>query len=181
MVFTTDHRRQLAAGLPSVEHGPAPGTTVGHPARHEHQALRAKVQAWASQNHIEEQLLPYRWSVVTPTQHIVILADRGLARASLFRWVRQRQRPVGIRFDGDTWLRLPDWSAGAVAEGLARRPGQCRRLPQAWDGKDDRGPVAGLALCEVGQKGPGYLATNHHEAESTESCYRRRMRIEAGC
>ncbi len=56
---------------------------------------------WTSQNDIEEQLLSYLWSFVTPTQRIVIVADRGFARASLFRWFLARSRQFVIRFDID--------------------------------------------------------------------------------
>jgi len=41
-------------------------------------------------------------------------------------------------------------------------------------------PVAVLAVWDVGQKEPWYLATNLDDDRTTEICYRRRMRIEAG-
>jgi hypothetical protein len=40
--------------------------------------------------------------------------------------------------------------------------------------------VAVLAIWDVGQKEPWYLATNLDAAPATETCYRWRMRIEAG-
>jgi hypothetical protein len=183
IAFTTYHRRTLAACFPPEEHWRDPDHTIARPARRRHQALcaaSAEVQYWASQNQIEDQLLRYLWSFVTPTQNIVIVADRGFARASLFRWFLSQQRQFVIRFDAETWLHLPDGASGAVADVLALRPGQRVWLPHAHYGKDDRVPIAVLALWDVGQKEPWYLATNLATASVTETCYRWRMRIEAG-
>lgn len=183
IVFTTYHRRKLQACFPPVERWPDPDATIAQPARRRHQPLQAAsatVQYWTSQNHIEEQLLNYLWSFVTPTQRIVIVADRGFARASLFRWFLAYQRHFVIRFDGDTWLHLPEGQVGATKQVLALQPGQRRWLPQALYGQEDRVPVAVLAIWDVGQKEPWYVATNLSNANVTETCYRWRMRIEAG-
>ncbi len=183
IVFTTYHRRQLRACFPPAARWPTPDTTSIRPARQQHQPLQAasaEVHHWTSQNHIEEQLLHYLWSLTTPSQQIVIVADRGFARASLFRWFLTHQRQFVIRFDGETWLHLPDGTAGAAKDVLALQPGQRRWLPQAQYGKDDQVPVAVLALWEVGHKEPWYLATNLPSEPATETCYRWRMRIEAG-
>ena len=182
IAFTTYHRRTLQACFPPVERWPKPEATVARPARRQRQALRAasaQVACWASQNHIEEQLLHYLWSFLTPTQNTVIVADAGFARASLFRWFLSQQRQFVIRFDADTWLHLPDGTAAAVEPLLAVRPGQTIWLPHALYGKEAQVPVAVLALWDVGQKEPWYLATNLANAHSTETCYRWRMRIEA--
>ena len=80
-----------------IDQWPDPGATIARPARRKHhplQAASAAVHYWTSQNYIEEQLLHYLWSFVTPTQPIVIVADRGFARASLFRWFLQHQRQL---------------------------------------------------------------------------------------
>jgi hypothetical protein len=183
IVFTTYHRRTLQACFPPGERWPDPEHTIARPARRQHrplQAASAEVRDWSSQNHIEEQLLTYLWSFVTPTQNIVIVADRGFARASLFRWFLAHQRQFVIRFDADTWLHLPDGASGATAEVLALQPGQCRWVPHAHYGKDDQVPVAVLAVWDSGQKEPWYLATNLPLAQVTATCYRWRMRIEAG-
>lgn len=183
IVFTTYHRRKLQACFPAVERWPDPAATIARPARRKHQPLAAasaEVRHWASQNHIEEQLLSYLWSFVTPTQRIVVVADRGFARATLFRWFLDRTRQFVIRFDGDTWLHLPDGQVGATHEVLALQPGERRWLPRARYGQEDKVPVAVLAVWDVGQKEPWYLATNLTDDQVTETCYRWRMRIEAG-
>jgi len=182
IAFTTYHRRKLQACFPPLARWPDPETTCVQPARHRHQPLHAasaEVHYWTSQNHIEEQLLNYLWSFVTPAQHIVIVADRGFARASLFRWFLHHQHHFVIRFDGDTWLYLPDGSGAATKQVVPLAPGQRVWLPQAFYGQDERVPVAVLAVWDVGQKEPWYLATNLDQDQVTETCYRWRMRIEA--
>ena len=182
IAFTTYHRRQLAACFPPADRWPDPQRVAVPPARGQHQPLQAasaEVQLWGSQNHIEEQLLHYVWSFVTASQPVIV-ADRGFARASLFRWFLGQQRQFVIRFDPETWLHLPSGAAGAVAALLPLRPGERRWLPHAHYGKDDRVPVAVLGVWDVGQAEPWYLATNLADPAATETCYRWRMRIEAG-
>jgi hypothetical protein len=182
IAFTTYHRRHLTACFPPVARWPDPETVAIPPARRQHaplEAASAEVQGWTSQNHIEEQLLHYLWSFVTSDQPVVV-ADRGFARASLFRWFLGLQRHFVIRFDADTWLHLPTGEAGAVAALLPLRPGEQVWLPHAHYGKEDRVPVAVLAVWDRGQAEPWYLATTLTDPTSVETCYRWRMRIEAG-
>ena len=163
ILFTTYHRRKLQACFPPVDRWPDSEATIARPARRKHQPLQAasaQVHHWASQNHIEEQLLNYLWSFVNPMQRIVIVADRGFARASLFRWFLNQERQFVIRFDGDTWLYLPDGQRGATQQVVAIRPGERCWIPQAAYGQEDKVPVAVLAVWDVGQKQPWYLATN---------------------
>ncbi len=183
IAFTTYHRRTLEACFPPEETWPTYGSSVCPKPRRKGQKLPragSEVHYWASQNAIEEHLLAYLWSFLTPELPIVVVADRGFARASLFRWFLARQRHFVIRFDGDTWLHLPNGSSGAATEVLPVRAGDCQWVPQAWYGKDERVPVAVLALWDVGQKEPWYLATTLDNAQTTETAYRWRMRIEAG-
>ncbi len=66
--------------------------------------------------------MAYLWSFLTPELPIVVVADRGFARASLFRWFLDRQRQFVIRFDGDTWLHLRNGISGAVRDVLPLHP-----------------------------------------------------------
>jgi hypothetical protein len=133
-----------------------------------------------SQNAIEQQLLDYVWSFFTPDLWVVVVADRGFARASLFRRLQAQQRDFVIRFDGDTWLSLPDGTTGPTQEVLALQPGQCRWLSEAYYGKEERVPVAVLGVWDANQSEPWYLATTCPEPRTTEILYRWRMRIESG-
>lgn len=183
IAFTTYHRRKLEAAFVPAEKWPTYASSINPQPRRQRQPLQAasaEVKEWASQNHIEEQLLHYLWSFLTPGLPVVIVADRGFARASLFRWFHRYQRPFVIRFDADTWLYLPGCEGGAAEQVLPIRPGERRWIPHAHYGRDDRLPLAVLALWEPGQKEPWYLATNLSDAQTTETAYRWRMRIEAG-
>ena len=66
--------------------------------------------------------MAYLWSFLTPELPIVVVADRGFAHASLIRWFLDRQRQFVIRFDGDTWLHLPNGISGAVRDVLPLHP-----------------------------------------------------------
>jgi hypothetical protein len=183
IAFTTYHRHTLEACFPPAETWPTHAQAVCPTPRRKGQPMPragAQVGYWASQNAIEEPLLAYLRSFLTPELPIVVVADRGFARASLLRWFLDRPYQFVIRFDGDTWLHLPNGTSGAVKDLLALRPGDCQWIPQAAYGKDERLPVAVLAIWDVGQKEPWYLATNLANAQTTETAYRWRMCIEAG-
>jgi hypothetical protein len=184
VAFTTYHRRTLAACFPPSETWPTWGSVSYPPAAsrtHCPAPANSVVRLWTSQNLIEAQLLDYVHSFVPASLRPVIVADRGFARASLFRACQAARRDFVIRFDADTWLYLPDGPGGRVKDVLALRPGQQRWVPSAFYGKEDRVPVAVLAIWDKGQAEPWYLATTLAEAPTpVEALYRWRMRIEAG-
>jgi len=183
IAFTTYHRRTLAACFPPPETWPSRETVSDPPAPTKGQPpVRANsvVRLWASQNLIEGQLLDYVHTFLPATLRAVIVADRGFARASLFRACLAAQRDFVIRFDADTWLYLPDGTGGATKEVLALQPGQQRWLSSAFYGKEDRIPVAVLAIWDKGQAEPWYLATTLPDAPTVDTLYRWRMRIESG-
>jgi hypothetical protein len=133
-----------------------------------------------SQNLIEAQLVDYVRSFATPTLRRVVVADRGFARASWFRPLRNLARDFDIRLDARTWLHLPDGTAGPAEEIAPIRPGQRCWLPEATYGKEERVPVSVLAVWDPGQKEPWYLATSLQDSDPTETLYRWRMCIECG-
>jgi hypothetical protein len=181
IAFTSYHRHILQACFPARERWPDPDTPAVHPARRQHQPLRAasaERHFFASQNEIEQTLLSYLWAFVTPTQQVVIVADRGFARASRFRTLSAHR--FVIRFDADTWLYLPDGRSGPARAVVPLVPGRRCWLPQARYAKDEQVPLAVLGVWEKGQKEPWYLATNLESEQATETCSRLRMRMEAG-
>lgn len=183
IAFTTYHRRTLAACFPPPGTWPTPDTVSYAPARsktHRPVPASAEVRLWTSQNLIEAQLLDYAYTLVPAPLRPVIVADRGFARASLLRACLAHPRDFVIRFDATTWIYLPDGTGGPVQTALALQPGQRRWLPHAWYGKEDRVPVAVLAVWETGQDEPWYLATSLSDAVTVETLYRWRMRIESG-
>jgi hypothetical protein len=95
---------------------------------------------------LEEHLLDYVWSFLCPALRTVLVANRGFARAAPFQRLLAQQREFVIRCDADTWLALPDGTAGPAKEVLTLQPGPRRWLPQAYYGKEERVPIAVLAV-----------------------------------
>ena len=183
VAFTTYHRRTLEACFPLVDTLPTYDTVLCPPAPRQGRTASpssAVAELWPSQNLIEEHLLDYVWSLLSPSSQAVVVADRGFARASLFRWFLSKKRLFVIRFDPTTWLLLPDGTAAAAETVLPIQPGQCLWLPHAHYGKKDQVPVAVLAVWDHGQKQPWYLAANLDDPQTVETAYRWRMRIESG-
>lgn len=182
VAFTTYHRHTLHACFPPGDTWPTYATAITPPAQRRHHRAppaAARVRPWVSQNRIEEHLVDYLWSFLSPGLHGVVVADRGFARASFFRWLAAKHRRFAIRFKADTWLYGPDGVGGPAQQVVPLQPGQQRWLPQAYYGQEERVPVAVLALWEVGQEEPWYIATNLPDAQTTETVYRWRTRIES--
>ncbi|MGQ9556043.1 MAG: transposase [Anaerolineae bacterium] len=183
IIFTTYDRYSLHACFPPEHTWPNPDTALCPlPAKRGRAAAGASAQVapWLSQNLIEQQLLDYLYSCLPPGLLAVVVADRGFARATLMQWLRGRKRSFVIRFDGDTWLRLPDGRTGPAHKLLALKPGQRQWLPHAHYGQQEQVPVAVLALWEQGHKEPWYLASDLTDAEMIDTLYHWRMRAEQG-
>jgi hypothetical protein len=198
VALTTYHRQELAACFPHAPPGPAPTgiptrrgpaarsarTPLRQPSRRPAKAPRAQPIAFLSQNQIEEELVELVFALLSPALHGVIVADRGFARASFFRFHTQRQHSYVIRFDAQTHIRLPQPmtdgrpSAGTPAEVLGISPGQRIWCPEAFYGKDDQVPIRLLAVWEATQKEPWYLASDLTDEHQIETLYRWRMRLE---
>lgn len=181
VAFTTYHRRTLEACFPPQATWPTYAQSICPPAtgrQHRLSPASSVPELWMSQNLIEQALIDYVWSFATPGFRTTVVADRGFARASLFRWLQAQQRDFVIRFDKDTWLHLPDGTSGPANEVVSLCPGQRCWLPSAEYGKEDHVPMAVLALWDTGQEEPWYLATSFEQPQNTETAYRWRMRIE---
>lgn len=179
IAFTTYHRAALVACFPARARWPCEAHAPSVPIGTGQPPLPASAQesTWPSQNLIEEELLDYLWSFLPIGG--VIAADRGFARASLFRWLQHRQRHFAIRFKGDTWISV-EGRSGPATEVVALHPGQRRWVPRCLYSKEEEVPLAVLALWEKGQCEPWYIATDLPDPNSTEILYRWRMRIESG-
>jgi hypothetical protein len=139
----------------------------------------ARVECWPSQNRIEEQLLRLVAQLVSPALRPVIVADRGFARADLFRHLLAQQQDFVIRIDADTHVqRNPFAVPGPAAAVLACPPGERRWQPPGTYQTTERVPVHLLAVHDVGQAEPWYLATTLADADASELLYRWRMRLE---
>ena len=183
IALTTYHRKTLHACFPPETTWPDRTQPLPSARQRQRQPTHAAstVQAWRSQNLIEEHLLDLVWHFVSPALRGVVVADRGFARASLFRHLRDAKRDFVIRFDADTWIQLPPDGPGQPAKvALALQPDQRRWVPGGTYHQHDQVPVNLLAVWDAGQEEPWYLATTLERADWAELLYRWRMRIECG-
>lgn len=185
IALTTYHRTTLEACFPPEETWPDPSVPTsptlrrarGLPPRPAPAASTAAV--FPSQNRIEEHLLALVLRLVCPALRSVIVADRGFARAGLFCWLLAHACDFVIRSDAETHVYLdPDQPSQAVAMALAVRRGERRWVEQAWYHREERVPMAMLALWDAEAEEPRYLGTSLGRADWTAQCYRWRMRCE---
>jgi hypothetical protein len=187
VALTTYHRQTLQACFPPQETWPSEADQINPPRRRK--GVRsfpasAVVSDFLSQNQIEEHLIAYLFHLLSPALQGVIVADRGFARASLFRTLKAHERAFVIRFDAQTHIRLPDPQApnlpvaGLPKDVLGIAVGQRVFCPVAYYGKEEQEPISLLAVWEEGQEEPWYLASSFAEATPIETLYRWRMRLE---
>jgi hypothetical protein len=176
IALTTYHRRQLRACLPPRASWPTAHAAPAAPSP----PAAALPRSFRSQNLIEQELFDLIAQLCTPGVRPVLVADRGFARASLFQYLHDQERDFVIRFDADTWVQLhPDDPGQPAKVALALQPGERRWVVGGTYHQQEQVPVNLLAVWEVGQEEPWYLATSLERADWTELCYRWRMRIES--
>jgi hypothetical protein len=172
IALTTYHRTTLEACLPPQATWPTPHELLPAPGRRHPKPAPAAavVQRWPSQNRIEEQLLGLVAQLVSPALRPVIVADRGLQAQPL---------DFVIRIDAETHVQGNPFAVPRpAAEVLACPPGERRWQPHGTYQATERVPVHLLAVHDVGQAEPWYLATTLADAAAGELLYRWRMRLE---
>jgi len=128
-----------------------------------------------SRNDAEEQMILLLKNAFGETEWLLV-ADRGFARASLFRKLQWWQISFVIRTSGNPWVELKDW-AGSIWN-LPRRAGQIRFYREALYHKSARVPLNMVVAHAEPAAEPWYLATNLGRASSAVKAYRRRVWIE---
>jgi hypothetical protein len=181
IALTTYHRTTLEACFPPEATWPTPHTPLPAPNdRHpKPPPAAARVERWPSQNRIEEQLWRLVAHLVSPALRPVFVADRGFARAELFRQLQAQRQDFVIRIDAATHVqRHPHALFQPAAEALACPPGERRWYPAGTYAESERVPVRLLAVHAPDQKEPWLLATTLASADAGELLYRWRMRLE---
>ncbi len=85
------------------------------------------MERWPNQNRIAAQLLQLVGHLISPALRPVIVADRGFARANLFRSLQAQSLDFVIRIDAATHVpRNPFAVPGPAAQMLAYPPGAHR-------------------------------------------------------
>jgi hypothetical protein len=130
-----------------------------------------KHQIRKSQNKIEEWLLHQLAEIVPTRLKVVIVADRGFGRVSLFRFIESLKWRYVIRVKGKVWVRhgaddgvLYDVTATWWREGVRYHKTAQHEL--------------NLLSITAGTDDPWYLATNLADSMLVKSIYEKRMKIE---
>ena len=132
-----------------------------------------------SQNLIVQALIKQTLSRLVEAIDTVIVADREFASAAFFRFLKKLRTVFTIRVDAETWVVHPRYS-GPLGE-IGLQPGGRRIwLEGALYGKEEREPVNLLAVWEVGQREPWFIASQLDDPKLVERLYRKRMKIEHG-
>ncbi len=105
-----------------------------------------------------------------------LVADRGFARADLFRKLKEWGIRYVIRACGTPWVDTGTWS-GRLCN-IRRRPGICERYGQVLYHKSMRVPVSLVVVHRGMAPEPWYLVTNAPGTRGIEEAYRRRCWIE---
>lgn len=182
VALATYHRTRLEACFPPLPTWPDP-TEPSPPAAHRGRRpvpTAAVVQRFTGQPLIERRLIRLVWHLLSPAIRGVLVADRGFASAELFAWLLEHGRDFVIRIDAATHVR-PDPAAPSqpVAQALALQPGQRRWASGCGYTQQASVSLNLLAVWDVGQAEPWYLATTLERADWTEQLYRWRMRLES--
>jgi hypothetical protein len=136
---------------------------------------RAFTKQRKSRNDAEEQLIvrlrdafcACRWTLV---------AERGFARASLFRRLNQWGIRYVIRACGTPWVETGQWS-GLLCN-IPRQPGCCKRYGRVLYHRTAQVPVSLVVVHRGTAPEPWYLVTNAPGSKAIEAAYRRRCWIE---
>lgn len=186
VALTTYHRSDLTACFPPQAAWPRPDDDPLPPRpRRGHRAPLASSTpiAFLSQNQIEEHLIDYVFTLLSGALRGVLVADRGFARASLFRYQQEQGRDFVIRIDAQTCISLSPLGShrrvqGEVAKVTRLEPGQREWFPDVFYGKEDQIRINLLGVWDKGQKEPWYLASTLEDPNKVEVLYRWRMRLE---
>jgi hypothetical protein len=123
-----------------------------------------------SQNKIEEHLLRRLHGMIPSRLRVVVVADRGFGRVSLFRFLKGLKWHFVIRVKGKVCIKHA-------------QEGVLNTLPAAWWRKDvsyhkQARYTLNLLSLTAGTNDPWYLATDLDDPALVKSIYEKRMRIE---
>jgi hypothetical protein len=128
-----------------------------------------------SRNDAEEELILLLKKALRNRQWVLV-ADRGFARADLFRKLNRWGIRYVIRSSGNPWIETAGY-AGRLAS-LGRQPGQTVRYGEVLYHKTEGVPVSLVVSHREPAVEPWYLITNVGGTRRVEQAYRKRMWIE---
>jgi len=128
-----------------------------------------------SRNDVEEQLIESLRDKLADHEWVLV-ADRGFARASLFKKLEKWGIRYVIRACGNPWVDTGEY-AGKI-ESFPRQARRARRYESALYHKTSRVPVSMVVTHDEPAPEPWYLITNVEGVSSVVGFYRQRMAIE---
>jgi len=128
-----------------------------------------------SRNDVEEQMIR-RLKEAFGERSWTLVADRGFARADLFRKLNRWGVRYVIRACGNPWVETERWSGRLW--NIRRWPDWCQRYPRVLYHKSMRVPVSLVVVHRGMAPEPWYLVTNMPGTKAVEAAYRRRAWIE---
>jgi hypothetical protein len=128
-----------------------------------------------SRNTVEEHLI-LRLNEAFAGRPWLLVADRGLARASLFRKLQAWGISYVIRACGNPWVETEGWSGQLW--NIPRQSYCCQRYGRVLYHKSARVPVSLVVVHRGMAPEPWYLVTNAPGTKAIEKAYRRRSWIE---
>ena len=136
-----------------------------------------------SQNRLEEAFIARLSRNLPDTISPLLLADRGLGRASLLRWLPEMPRHTGRTVDyvaplkGNVHIQTADGYQGLLRK-YPPRPGRYAFLPGVSYRSDGAVTVNLVLYWGRGHREPWYLATSLSDAKVAARHYRQRMQPE---
>jgi hypothetical protein len=128
-----------------------------------------------SRNDAEEQMI-VRLKGAFGERAWTLVADRGFARADLFRKLTEWGIRYVIRACGNPWVETGQW-AGLLGN-ISRKPNCCTRYGRVLYHKGMQVPVSLVVVHRGLAPEPWYLVTNAPGWRAVEAAYRRRCWIE---
>ena len=128
-----------------------------------------------SRNDAEEQLI-FRLKQALEGRTWILVADRGFARAELFRTLLDGRVRFVIRAPLNTWVRVRGFSG--ILGNIPRQPNRVHRYTRALYHKTQKVAVGLAVTHEEPAVEAWYLVSSPQETDSAVTLYRKRMWIE---
>ena len=128
-----------------------------------------------SRNDAEEQVIAFLREALADYSWVLV-ADRGFARADLFKKLSEWGIRYVIRACGNPWVKTQEYEG--PLDSFPRGAGRARRYEKVWYHRRAQVPVNLVVTHEEPAPEPWYLITNVAGVQPVVKWYRQRMAIE---
>jgi hypothetical protein len=130
-----------------------------------------------SQNRLERDFIQQVVKLLPSQPRVILLFDRGYARASLLRFLRQLNVRYVIRARNNLWVQFGQTFSGTLDQ-IQMPSGAQYWWPHAICHREQHCPVNLVITHDARASEPWYLLTNLQRASTAVRCYERRFRCE---